>query len=95
MLTTGAAFIANTLIFIGFLLNDNPIWVRVGSLLYVVPMVVLYVVEFAGRGFAYYQAYWETMSASFIQSLVSFVSSVLFYIDLFIFNTNKAKAPER
>lgn len=94
LLTTGAAFIANTLIFIGFLLNGNPIWVRVGSLLYVVPMVVLYVVEFAGHGFAYYQAYWETMSASFIQSLISFVSSVLFYIGLFILSTNTPKPLE-
>ncbi len=93
LLATCAAFVANALIFVGFLLNDNPIWVRVGSLLYVVAMVVLYVVEFAGRGFAYYQAYWDMMSASFIQSLVSFVSSVLFYIGLFILSTNKPKTP--
>ena len=96
LLTTGAAFIANTLIFIGFLLNDNPIWVRVGSLLYVVPMIFSYIVGFVNAGgLSYYQAYWETMSASFIQSLVSFVSSLLFYIGLFILSTNKAKAPEQ
>lgn len=95
LLTTGAAFIANTLIFIGFLLNGNPIWVRVGSLLYVVPMVVLYTVEFfAAGGLAYYQAYWDMMSASFIQSWISFVSSVLFYIGLFILSTNTPKPLE-